>query len=101
MVRHGDRRAGLYLTELGWGSQDDPPRSPSRSGCAGQARELRDAYGYLLGNREPPQPAAGGLVQLEGRAGQLQPSATRSGLFRAGPEFRPKPAWHAFVAATR
>src|SRR5918994_146785 len=50
MIRQGDRRAGLYLTEVGWGSQNSRLVS-FEVGVRGQAQQLRAAYGYLLGNR--------------------------------------------------
>ena len=92
MLRHGDRRAGLYLTEIGWGSQERSPVS-FEVGLRGQARELRAAYGYLLGNRSrlnlqqvvwfswKDAPAALQLLRL-GRA--LPPGPARSGRSRPG-----------------
>ena len=50
-VRNGDRRAGLYLTEMGWGSAAPNRQASFEVGLRGQARELRDAYRYLIPNR--------------------------------------------------
>jgi hypothetical protein len=99
MVRHGDRRAGLYLTEIGWGSQERSPVS-FEVGVRGQARELRAAYGYLLGSRQRLN-----LEQVDWfswkDASLLCGFCDSVGLFRQGKSFRPKPAWHALVQVTR
>jgi hypothetical protein len=100
MLRHGDRRSGLYITEIGWGSQFDPRVVAFEVGLRGQARQLRDAYRYLVGNRGRLN-----LKQVDWfswkDATALCSFCDSVGLFRAGARFRPKPAWHAFVAATR
>jgi hypothetical protein len=100
MVRHRDRRAGLYLTELGWGSQYDPRLVSFEVGLRGQARELRSAYRYLIGNRHRL-----GLRQVDWFTWKDLPGACNfcdsSGLFRRGSRFRPKPAWRAFVSFAR
>ena len=99
MLRHGDRRSGLYLTELGWGSQNDPEVVSFEVGLHGQARELRNAYRYLLGNRHRL-----GLRQIDWFSWKDARGSCAFcdsvGLFRSGPRFKPKPAWHALVAAT-
>ena len=99
MLRHGDRRAGLYLTELGWGSQNDPAVVSFEVGRQGQARELRGAYRYLLGNRHRLN-----LRQVDWFSWKDAPGSCAFcdsvGLFRSGLRFRPKPAWHVLVAAT-
>lgn len=99
MLRHGDRRGGLYLTEMGWGSQAPSPVS-FEVGLRGQARELRAAYGYLLGARHRLH-----LQQVDWFSWKDAPLlcsfCDSVGLFREGARFRPKPAWHAFVQVTR
>jgi hypothetical protein len=100
MVRHGDRRGGLYLTEMGWGSQDDPGVVSFEVGLRGQARELSGAYRYLIGNRGHL-----GLRQIDWFSWKDLPGSCTfcdsAGLFRRGSSFRPKPAWHAFVRFAR
>jgi hypothetical protein len=94
-----DRSARLYITELGWGSQNDPNIVAFEQGIQGQARELRAAYRYLIENR--------GRLNLKGTYWFSWKDAPGScnfcdsvGLFRAGQRFKPKPAWHAFVGLT-
>jgi hypothetical protein len=100
MVRHRDRRAGLYLTELGWGSQDDPQVVSFEVGLHGQGRELRSAYRYLIANHHRL-----GLRQVDWFTWKDVSGACNfcdsAGLFRRGTHFRPKPAWHAFVSLAR
>jgi hypothetical protein len=101
MLEHHDAGAGLYVTEMGWGSQDDPNVVAFEQGLHGQARELRGAYRFLIRNR--------GRLNLDGvywYSWKDSPEYTAChfcdsvGLFRAGRRFRPKPAWHAFVGLT-
>jgi hypothetical protein len=94
-----DPRAQLYITEMGWGSQNDPNVVAFEQGIAGQARELRGAYRYLINNR--------GRLNVKGTYWfswkDIQGACNfcdSVGLFRGGVHFKPKPAWHAFVALT-
>jgi len=100
MIRHRDRRAGLYLSEIGWGSQFDPQVVSFEVGLHGQARELRSAFRYLIGNRHRL-----GLRQVDWFTWKDATGACNfcdsTGLFRRGGRFRPKPAWHAFVSFAR
>lgn len=100
MLRHRDRRAGLYLTELGWGSQYDPDVVSFEVGLHGQARELRSAYRYLIANH-----GRLGLRQVDWFTWKDATGSCNfcdsSGLFRRGARFRPKPAWHALVSLAR
>lgn len=97
MVRHGDAGAGLYVTEMGWGSQNDPNQVAFEQGIRGQARELRGAYRYLIDNRH--------RLNLKGTYWFSWKDVADScnfcdsvGLFRKGNRFKPKPAWRSFVA---
>ena len=44
-------RVPLYITEMGWGSQNDFKQVAFEQGIQGQVKQLRDSYGYLLENR--------------------------------------------------
>lgn len=100
MVGHGDRRGGLYLTEMGWGSQYDPRVVSFEVGLHGQARELRQAYRYLIGNRGRLGMRQVDWFSWKDAAGSCA-FCDSVGLFRRGSRFRPKPAWHAFVSFAR
>lgn len=99
VVENHDAATPLYITEMGWGSQNDPNVVAFEQGIQGQARELRGAYRYLIANRT--------LLNLKGTywySWKDDPEYTAChfcdsvGFFRAGRGFHPKPAWHAFVA---
>jgi hypothetical protein len=49
MRRHGDAKATLYVTELGWGSASGPTRW--QRGLLGQARQLDKAFSIISANR--------------------------------------------------
>lgn len=93
-------RVGLYITEIGWGSQNDFNRVAFEQGLAGQRRQLRSAYSYLIDNQRRL-----GLRQVYWFSWKDMSNSCNFcdsvGFFRAGPRFRPKPAWHTFVALAR
>jgi hypothetical protein len=90
-------RVPLYITEMGWGSQNDFNQVAFEQGAQGQVREMRGAYGYLLENRNRLD-----LKQVYWFSWKDLPESCNFcdsvGLFRAGPRFHAKPAWRAFVA---
>ena len=99
MVEHADAGAGLYMTEMGWGSQYSPNLVSFEQGVGFQIREMTRAYRYLIGNR--------GRLNLKGaywftwkdvRGGCNFCDST--GFFRDAVRLRPKPAWRAFVGIT-
>jgi hypothetical protein len=101
VVENRDPGTGLYITEMGWGSQNDSKIVAFEQGIAGQARELGAAYRFLIANRL--------WLNLKGTywySWKDNPEYTACsfcdsvGLFRAGTGFKPKPAWHAFVGIT-
>jgi hypothetical protein len=98
-VRNRDRRVGLYVTEIGWGSQANSPVS-FEVGLRGQARELRDAYRYLLGNRGRLNLKQVFWFSWKDLKGDCD-FCDSAGLFREGRAFKPKPAWRAFVRVAR
>ena len=98
MVRNGDRRAGFYMTEMGWGSQANSPVSFER-GLKGQAKELRQAYSYLIKNRGRLNVKRTYWFSWKDAKGSCN-FCDSVGLFRAGAKFRPKPAWFSFVKIT-
>jgi glycosyl hydrolase family 42 (putative beta-galactosidase) len=92
-------RPSFYITEMGWGSQNNYKQVAFEQGIRGQVRELRAAYGYLLDNRRRLNLKGVYWFSWKDLAGSCN-FCDSVGLFRAGSRYRPKPAWHAFVAIT-
>jgi hypothetical protein len=93
-------RVPLYITEMGWGSQNDYNKDAFEQGIQGQVKELRGAYGFLLENQrrlDLKQVYWYSWKDLDNSACDFCDSV---GLFRGGPKFHAKPAWRAFVAIT-
>ncbi len=96
MLRNDDRHSGLYITELGWGSQHDPRRVAFEVGWRQQARELRRAYLFLIDNRHRLNLKQAYWFTWKDIPGSCS-FCDSVGLFRRGPRFKPKPAWHVLV----
>ena len=95
LVENHDHPA-FYITEMGWGSQNNFKHDAFEQGPQGQALQLRDAYSYLLANQR--------RLNLKGvywfSWKDLRDSCDfcdSVGFFREGPRFKPKPAWRTFV----
>lgn len=92
-------RVPLYITEMGWGSQNDFHINAFEHGIRGQVEELRKAYAYLLTNRNRLD-----LKQVYWFSWKDLPESCTFcdsvGFFRYAPKFKPKPAWRAFVQIT-
>lgn len=98
-VRNRHARVRLYVTEFGWGSDNNPNLVSFEQGVRFQLREMRRAYRYLIRNR--------GRLNLKGTHWftwkDVQGACNfcdSTGLFRKGDRLRPKPAWRAFVNIT-
>jgi hypothetical protein len=98
-LKNHDAGASLYITEMGWGSQNDPNEVAFEQGLRGQARELRGAYRYLLENRNRLNVKAAYWFSWKDLDGYCN-FCDSVGFFHDGPRFRAKPAWHAFVGLT-
>jgi hypothetical protein len=98
-VKNHDR-VPLYITEMGWGSQNDFSHDAFEQGTQGQVKELRDAFTYLLQNRNRLD-----LKQVYWFSWKDDPESCdfcdSTGLFHAGAGFHAKPAWHAFLEFSR
>jgi hypothetical protein len=93
-------RVPLYITEMGWGSQNDFQKVAFEQGIKGQVRELKSAYGYLLENRVRLDLKQVYWFSWKDVTGACN-FCDSVGLFRGtGKRLRAKPAWHAFVALT-
>ncbi len=97
-VENHDRPA-FYITEMGWGSQNDFQQVAYEQGIRGQVKQLRASYAYLLENARRLNLKAAYWFSWKDLPGSCT-FCDSVGFFRAGPKFRAKPAWHAFVAIT-
>ena len=92
-------RPALYVTEMGWGSQNNFQHDAFEQGVRGQVRQLRSAYGYMIENQRRLN-----LKQVYWFSWKDAPLlcdfCDSVGFFRQGVRFKPKPAWHAFVQIT-
>jgi hypothetical protein len=92
-------RVPLYITEMGWGSQNDFKKVAFEQGPQGQARELRSSYRYLIANQRRLRLKGVYWFSWKDVAGACS-FCDSAGLFDGGPGFIPKPAWRAFVDLT-
>ena len=99
VARDNHDRPALYLTELGWGSENNFQQVAFEQGIRGQVKQLKASYGYLLENARRLNLKSAYWFSWKDLPGSCT-FCDSVGLFRAGPKFHPKPAWHAFVALT-
>jgi hypothetical protein len=92
-------RPGLYIGELGWGSQNNFDQVAFEQGIRGQVKQLRGSYGYMLENARRLNLKAAYWFSWKDVTGSCT-FCDSVGFFRTGPSFRPKPAWRAFIALT-
>jgi hypothetical protein len=99
MLANGDRGAQLYMTEMGWGSQNNPNVVSFEQGVRFQLREMRSAYSYLIDNRHRLNLKGTYWFTWKDMADSCN-FCDSTGLFRRGRGLKAKPAWHAFVDIT-
>jgi hypothetical protein len=92
-------RVPLYITEMGWGSQNDYNQVAFEQGIRGQVKQMKAAYGYLLENRRRLDLKQVSWFSWKDARGSCT-FCDSVGLFREGTRFHAKPAWRAFVALT-
>ncbi len=92
-------RPAFYITEMGWGSQNNFEHDAFEQGVQGQVRQMRDSYEYLLANRSRLNLKQVYWFSWKDAKG-LCDFCDSVGFFREGPRFHPKPSWRAFVALT-
>jgi Beta-galactosidase len=97
--RENRDRPGLYVTEMGWGSQNNFEEVAFEQGVRGQVRQLKGAYRYLLENQRRLNLKQTYWFSWKDAA-LLCNFCDSVGFFREGPRFKPKPSWHAFVRIT-
>ena len=91
-----DPRAQLYLTEIGWGSDNNPNLVSFERGVGFQIREMRRAYAYMTRNRRRLNLHSTYWFTWKDIEGSCT-FCDSTGFFRDAPGLRPKPVWHAFV----
>lgn len=95
--RHRDGSVPLYVTEMGWGSQNDPRTVSFERGLRGQARELKRAYRFLIRSRRHLRIRAVYWFSWKDLEGACS-FCDSAGLFYGGSGFVAKPAWRTFVS---
>jgi hypothetical protein len=97
LTSNGDAAKKLLITELGWSSGKKNGSNFFAKGPAGQAKELRTAFGLVRNNQ-----AKWKLKSVYWFSVDDQPGACNfcdgSGLF--GPGFKPKQSWYSYVKFT-
>jgi hypothetical protein len=96
MLDNGDAGTGLYITEVGWGSQDNPNLVSFEQGVGFQLREMRDAYRYLIENRGRLNLKSVYWFTWKDVEGGCN-FCDSTGFFSRGNGLEAKPAWRAFV----
>jgi len=99
VVQNGDRRTRLYITEMGWGSQNNPNLVSFERGVGFQRREMRRAYNYMIHNRRRLNLRGTYWFTWKDLRGSCN-FCDSTGFFREGERFKPKPAWRTFVGIT-
>jgi hypothetical protein len=98
-IESRDRGIPFYITEMGWGSQNNFQEVAFEQGIRGQVKQLKASYKYLLEDQRRLN-----LKQVYWFSWKdLADTCTfcdSVGLFREGERFHPKPAWRAFVGLT-
>jgi hypothetical protein len=97
VMRENRDRPAFYITEMGWGSQNNFKQVAFEQGIRGQVKQLKASYGYLLENQRRLNLKGVYWYSWKDLSGSCS-FCDSVGLFREGEKFRPKPAWRAFVA---
>jgi Beta-galactosidase len=92
-------RVGLYVTEMGWGSQNNFKEVAFEQGVRGQVRQLRGAYRYLIEGQRRLNLRQVDWFSWKDISGTCT-YCDSVGFFHEGAGFKPKPSWHAFVKLT-
>jgi hypothetical protein len=92
-------RPTLYITEMGWGSQNDFNHDAYEQGVNGQVKQLKDSYAYLTANARRLNLKGVYWFSWKDLKGSCD-FCDSVGLFREGLKFKPKPSWRAFVGIT-
>jgi hypothetical protein len=94
--RAGDRNAGTWITETGWGSKKGG--HPLNRGKKGQAERLKESFKYFKKNRKKLNVETINWFSWRDSADKICDWCAASGLFTKS--LTPKPAWRAFTKFT-
>jgi hypothetical protein len=92
-------RPGLFITEMGWGSQNNFKHDAFEQGPRGQVKQLKGAYAFLIANQRRLNVKQVYWFSWKD-APLLCDFCDSVGFFRQGVKFKPKPSWNAFVGIT-
>jgi hypothetical protein len=91
---HRDAGKGLWLTEVSWSSEAPQPRNSFNKGRAGQAAQLKGAFGLIRANQRKWRVQRVYWFSVEDKRNSCN-FCGGSGLFNEA--LAPKPAWRAYV----
>ena len=97
-LAHHDHPA-MYITEMGWGSENNFQHDAFEQGPRGQILELRKSYEFLLANQRRLNLKQVYWFSWKDIKG-LCDFCDSVGLFREGARLKPKPVWRTFVSLT-
>ena len=89
-----DANKGLWITEIGWSSEEPSPGDKFAVGLHGQAAQLNGAFNLLRSEQRKWRIEQVFWFSVDDDAGTCN-FCGGSGLFGAG--FKPKPSWRAYV----
>jgi hypothetical protein len=96
MKKAGDKKASMWVTEIGWGSAKGG--NPLNRGTQGQAQRLKEAFKYLQKKRNKLNLETVTWFSWMDSTTSICDWCAKSGLFKAG--LVEKPAWRAFTKFT-
>ena len=96
MKKAHDSKAGMYITEIGWGSRTGG--NPLNVGKQGQANQLKDAYKYFVKRRKKLRIQTVDWFSWMDSSQSICSWCASSGLFKSG--LKAKPSWKALVKFT-
>ena len=96
LVKRHDRKAGLYVSEIGWGSKKGG--HALNVGAKGQANRLKESFKYFIKNRRKLHIQAVDWFSWMDSPTTICKWCPSSGLFKAG--LVAKPSWKAYTKFT-
>jgi hypothetical protein len=101
LISHGARKTPMHVTEVGWGS--DRRTVFGKGSPAKQASQLRSGYGLMLKMRRYLNLRSAYWFAWKDVSPKEETCnfCYASGLFHAGDQLKPKPAWKAFVRTVK